>query len=89
MSLNVSCQKVVAYKNTKHVYVQLRGTSKHNTLLCGASTAGVALPPMIIFAKSLPGDGYTILKMQLDPKAIDQSKTLPSGRCSRGVIFQY
>ena len=27
-------------------------------LLCEASAAGVALPPMIIFAKSFPGGAY-------------------------------
>ena len=44
--------------NTKHVYAQSRGTSEHITLLCGASAARVALPPMIIFSKSFPGGAY-------------------------------
>ena len=58
LPLNISCEKVVARKNAKHVYAQSRGTSEHITLLCGASAAGVALPPMIIFAKSFPGGAY-------------------------------
>ena len=56
--LNISCEKVVARRNAKHVYVQSRGTSEHITLLCGASAAGIALPPMIIFAKAFPGGAY-------------------------------
>ena len=55
LPLNISCEKVIARKNSKHVYAQSRGSSDHITLLCGASAAGVALPPMIIFAKSFPG----------------------------------
>ena len=46
LPLNLSCEKVIAQKNTKHVYARLRGTSEHITLLCGASAAGMALPPM-------------------------------------------
>ena len=46
----------MARKNAKHVYAQSRGTSAHITLLCGASAAGVALPPLIIF--SFPGGLY-------------------------------
>ena len=48
----------MARTNAKHVYAQSRGTSEHITLLCGASAAGVALPPMIIFSKSFPGGSY-------------------------------
>ena len=33
-------------------------TSDHITVLCGASAAGVALPPMIIHSKSFPGGAY-------------------------------
>ena len=58
LPLNMSCEKVITRKNTKHVYAQSRGTSEHITLLCGASAAGVALPPMIIFSKSFPGGVY-------------------------------
>jgi hypothetical protein len=47
LPLNMSCEKVIARKNTKHIYAQSRGTSE---LLCGASAAGVALPPMSILA---------------------------------------
>ena len=56
--LNFSCEKVIARKNAKHVYIQSRGTFEHITLLCGASAAGVALSPMIIFSKSFPGGTY-------------------------------
>ena len=43
LPLNISCEKVVTRKNTKHRVC----TTEHITLLCGASAAGVALPPMI------------------------------------------
>lgn len=33
--------------------------SAHITMLCGASAAGIPLPPMIIFPKAFPGDAYT------------------------------
>ena len=56
--INISCEKVIAPKILKHVYVKSRGTSKHITLLCGASAAGIALPPMIILSKSFPGGTY-------------------------------
>ena len=52
------CEKVIARKNTKHIYSQSRGTSDHITLLCCASAAGIALPPMIIYSKSFPGGNY-------------------------------
>lgn len=58
LPLNIICEKVVARRNSKHVYAQSRGTSEHITLLCGASAAGIALPPMIIFSKSFPGGAY-------------------------------
>ena len=58
LPLNIACERVVACKNAKYVYAQSRGTSEHITLLCGASAAGVALPPMIIFSKAFPGGSY-------------------------------
>ena len=58
LPLNFSCEKVIALKNTKHVYAHSRGTSEHITLLCGATAAGVALPLLIIFSKSFPGGAY-------------------------------
>ena len=58
LPLNIMCEKVIARKNTKHVYSQSRGTSDHITLLCCASAAGIALPPMIIYSKSFPGGNY-------------------------------
>jgi hypothetical protein len=54
----IACQKAISRKNTQYVYAQQRGTSEHITLLCGASAAGIALPPMIIFSKSFPGGSY-------------------------------
>ena len=66
---------MVARKNAKHdiVYAQSRGTSEHMTLLCGASAAGVALPPMIIFAKSFPAGVHT-------------DSTVPMIQCMEKVI---
>ena len=58
LPLNLACEKVVARKNVKHVYTQSRGTSDNITMLCGASAAGVALPPMIIYSKAFPGGLY-------------------------------
>ena len=58
LPLNILHGKVVARKNTKHVYTQSRGTSEHITMLCAGSAAGVALPPMIIYSKSFPGGSY-------------------------------
>ena len=55
LPLKISCAKVIARKNSRDAYAQSRGTSEHITLLCCASTAGVALPPMI---KSFPGGSY-------------------------------
>ena len=62
LPLSMSCEKAIARKNTKHVhvYAQSRGTSEHITLLCGASAARVALPPMIIFSQSFPGGAYKL-----------------------------
>ena len=58
LPLNISCKNVDANKNTKHVYTCSRETTEHITLLCSASAAGIALPPMIIFMKSFPGSAY-------------------------------
>lgn len=48
-------EKVVTLNNTKHGYSQAQGmficTSDHNTMLCGASAAGIPLPPTIFFRK--------------------------------------
>ena len=35
-----------------------RGSFEHITLFCGASAGGVALPLIIIFAKTFPGGAY-------------------------------
>ena len=70
LPLNISCEKVVTRRNAKHVYAQSRSMSEYITLLCGASAAGVALPPMTIFSKAFPG-GHTSLMvrtMQFTPK---------------------
>ena len=58
LPLNIACEKVIVQKNAKHVYTQSRGTSDHTTMFCGASAAGVALPPMIIFSKAFPMGSY-------------------------------
>ena len=58
LPLNIPCSKVIAHKNARHVYAQSRGTSEHITLLCCASAAGIAHPPMIIYSKSFPGGNY-------------------------------
>ena len=58
LPFNFSYEKLIARKNAKHVYTQSRDTSEHITLPCGASAAGVALPPMITFYKSFPGGTY-------------------------------
>ena len=58
LPLTIACEKVISRKNAKHVYAQARGTSEHITLLCCASAAGIALPPMIIFSKCYPGRSY-------------------------------
>ena len=55
LPLDTTREMVVTLKNTKHVYSQAQGTSDHITMLCGASVAGIPLPPMIIFPKAFPG----------------------------------
>ena len=60
LPLDTTREKVVTLKNTKHVYSQAQGTSDHITMLCGASAAGIPLPPMIIYPKSFPGGPYTV-----------------------------
>ena len=51
-------EKAVTKKNAKNVYIQARGTTDHITMLCGASAAGLPLPPMIIYPKAFPGGQY-------------------------------
>ena len=58
LPLNIACEKVISRNNAKYVYAQARGTSEHITLLCCASAAGIALPPMIIFSRCFPGGSY-------------------------------
>ena len=43
LPLNISCEKVIARRNAKHVYAQSRSTSEHITLLCGASVVPLQL----------------------------------------------
>ena len=52
-------EKAVTLKKAKYAYAQAHGTSEHITLLCGASAAGITLPPMIIYPKAFPGGAYT------------------------------
>ena len=40
------------------MHCQALGTSEHITILCCASVAGLPHPPMIIYAKSIPGGAY-------------------------------
>ena len=48
-------EEAVTVKNAKYVYAQSTGTTDHITMLCSASAAGLALPPMIIYPKAVPG----------------------------------
>ena len=48
LPLNESREKGITSKKARCVYVQSTGTSQHITMLCGASAAGAALPPMIV-----------------------------------------
>ena len=52
-------EKAAILKKTKYTYAQAHRISEHITLLCGASAAGIALPPMIIYSKAFPGGAYT------------------------------
>ena len=58
LPLNISCEKVVARRNAKHVYVQSRGTSEHITLLCGASAAGMKVEVMLKVTKATQYASY-------------------------------
>ena len=58
LPLNETKEKAVTTKNSKSVISQSLGTTEHITVLCGASAAGVALPPMIIYPRSFPGGLY-------------------------------
>ena len=53
LPLDTTREKVVTLKNTKHVYSQAQGTSDHVTMLCGASAAGIPLPPHDHFSESV------------------------------------
>ncbi len=59
LPLDGSREKGVTHKKSKCMYAQVNGTTEHITMLCGASAAGVALPPMIIYPKAFPGGAYT------------------------------
>ena len=58
LPLDYTREKAVTTKGVKNVYRQSYGTSEHITMLCCASAAGVAHPPMIIFSKAFPGGQY-------------------------------
>ena len=58
LPLNEKKEKAVTVKNAKAVYSQSMGTTENITLLCGASAAGTALTPMIIYPKAYPGGQY-------------------------------
>ena len=59
LPLDGSREKAVTHIKSKCSYAQVNGTTEHITLLCGASAAGMALPPMIIYPKAFPGGAYT------------------------------
>ena len=59
LPLDGTREKAVTLKKAKYAYAQAHGTSDHITMLCGASAAGIALSPMIIYPKSFPGGAYT------------------------------
>ena len=59
LPLDGTREKAVTSKRAKSTYAQAIGTREHITMLCGASAAGTALPPMIIFPKAFPGGKYT------------------------------
>ena len=56
--LDYTAEKAVTVRGTKYVYSQIHGTTEHITVLCGASAAGIPLPPFIIFPKCFPGGRY-------------------------------
>ena len=59
LPLDGSREKGVVSVKSKCAYGQVSGTTEHITLLCGASAAGIPLPPMIIYPKAFPGGAYT------------------------------
>ena len=59
LPLDGSREKAVTHIKSKCTYAQVNGTTEHITLLCGASAAGMALPPMIIYPKAFPGGAHT------------------------------
>ena len=56
LPLNCIKEKTVTRRDTKNVYCQSYGTSKHITLLCCASAAGIH--HVIICAKSFPAGQF-------------------------------
>ena len=51
LPLDCNREKAVTCKGAKNTSCQSYGTSKHITLLCCASAAGIPHPPMIIYTK--------------------------------------
>lgn len=51
-------QKVIVPARTKHTHSLSVATNEHISVHCCVNAAGQALPPMIIFSKSLPGGAY-------------------------------
>ena len=58
LPLDETREKGIFSKKSKCAYIQSTGTTDHITVLCGASAAGSALPPMIIYPKAFPGGQY-------------------------------
>ena len=56
--LNISCEKVLVLKNSKHVYTVLCGTSEHITLLCCAPIDWYRSSTNYNIFKELPGGNY-------------------------------
>lgn len=51
-------QKVVVPVRTKHAHSLSIATNEHISVHCCANAAGTAIPPMIIYSKTLPGGAY-------------------------------
>ncbi|XP_060560017.1 jerky protein homolog-like [Ruditapes philippinarum] len=51
-------QKVLVPTRTKHTHSLSVATNEHISVHCCVNAAGHAIPPMIIFSKSLPGGAY-------------------------------
>ena len=58
LPLNESKEKGITSKKARCAYMQSTGSTEHITMLCTASAAGAALPPMIIYPKAFPGGQY-------------------------------